>query len=310
MGALIASGGAVPAGAPAAATFPPAVAAAASDQVLTTPVRHVRVKGATLGYRKVGTGRPLVLITGVSATMAAWDPALVDRLARRRPLVVFDNRGVATSTGSVAGLTIRRMARDTARLIAKVAGGRADVLGWSMGSYIAQELALRHPARVRRLVLAASDGGGRRAIPPRPWAIRILADPTATQAERLRVLFPAGQRDEGRQAFARVTAAFAAAGYQPADAFTISSAALVAQNRAAGPRWVCRRCGTHHRLHRLDMRVLIAAGRRDVVTPVGNAALLAERIPHARVVEYGAGHGFVYQPELRFAKRVNRFLDR
>jgi pimeloyl-ACP methyl ester carboxylesterase len=117
-----------------------------------SPYKFVQLPGMRAGYREAGSGRPLVLIAGYSLTAAEWDPDLVSRLAAHRRVVVFDNRGVAISTGSVRRLSIAQMAGDTANLIRALQLRRPDVLGWSMGGYIAQELALRYPRSLRRLL--------------------------------------------------------------------------------------------------------------------------------------------------------------
>lgn len=304
---LAAAGAALAGGGPAVAQMPSPRAGDAS--VLTEPVQYAYVSGARLGYRVAGAGSPLVLITGSGSTMAEWDPRLLDALAERHTVIVFDNRGAGTSTGGVGKLTVAQMARDTAQLIAQVTAGTADVLGWSMGGYIAQTLALNAPSRVRRLVLASTDCGGPSTIPPKPWALRILTDPAATQKQRLRLLFPPDQAGAAGAWGAAIGAAYAAAGYQPAEAFTVPPSTMAAQTRAAGSLWLRRGGGTCSRLGDLRQRVLVAAGREDVVVPVENHRALADRIPRAQTRLYAdAGHGFLFQPELGFASVVDRFL--
>ena len=138
-----------------AALGAPSAGAQTSDPQLS-PYKFVQLPGMRAGWRAAGSGRPLVLIPGYGLTAAEWDPDLVTRLAANRRVIVFDNRGVATSSGSVRRLSITQMANDTANLIRALRLGRPDVLGWSMGGYIAQELALRHPRSLRRLVLAGT----------------------------------------------------------------------------------------------------------------------------------------------------------
>ncbi len=286
-----------------------APAATSSASVLSQPVHFVEITGATLGYRVAGTGTPLVLIAGSSNTMAEWDPALLDGLARDHRVIIFDNRGAGTSTGSVDHLTIALMAHDTEQLIARIAHGRADVLGWSMGGYIAQKLAIAYPQRVRRLVLASTDCGGSRTLPPKPWALSILMDPDATQEQRLTVLFPKDRLDVGGAWAAALGAAYAADGYQPANAFTVSPETMQAQARAAGPLWLRHGGGTCSHLDRIRQRVLIGAGRRDVIVPVADHLPLLHGIPNSKAMVFDdAGHAFLFQPELGFTKTVSAFL--
>ena len=286
-----------------------AAAGSTSVSVLSQPVRFVEVTGATLGYRVAGTGTPLVLIPGSSNTMAEWDPGLLDSLARTHRVIIFDNRGAGTSTGSVAHLTISLMAHDTEQLIARLTRGRADVLGWSMGGYVAQKLAIAYPHRVRRLVLASTDCGGSRTLPPRPWALDILTDPAATAEQRLTLLFPRDKLDVAGAWGAAIGAAYAANGYQPSNAFTVNAETVQAQTRAAGHLWLRQGGGTCQHLDRIRQRVLVGAGRKDVIVPVVNRLPLVHGIPNAQSAVYDdAGHAFLFQPELGFTRTVNEFL--
>ncbi len=285
-------------------------AAAPVTSVLSVPVQFAQVQGATLGYRVAGAGIPLVLVPGTSNTMAEWDPRFLDELATSRKVIVFDNRGAGTSTGDVSELTIRLMARDTAQLIDQVAGGPADVLGWSMGGYIAQELAIRNPGRVRRLVLASTDCGGPRTTGPTTWALRILTDPQATTAERMSILFPKNRRGAAVAWTTAIEAAFTANGYQPQNSFSITPEVAKAQNRAASSKWLGPKRGTCSRLHLISSPTLVAGGRDDVVVPIVNLRALSGGIPHSTALTYrDAGHAFLFQPGLRFARIVGDFLD-
>ena len=124
--------------------------------------------------------------------MAEWDPALVAGLATQHTVVVFDNRGIATSQPApVRGLTIAKMADDTAGLIDALGVGKADVLGWSMGGNIAEVLVQRHPDKVNRLILAATDPGGPQAVQPTdPLAVKLLADTNPPVSLLLEAIFP------------------------------------------------------------------------------------------------------------------------
>ena len=270
----------VPAGAPAATSLPSTA----------FPLQHVRVGSADLGYRVVGdAGRPpLVLVPGFAFAAAEWDPDLLGALAAHRRLIVFDNRGMGNSTGDTGRLSIGRMAADVSGLIRKLGLGRVDVLGWSMGGYIAQVLAIQRPERVRRLILASADAGGPHAIEPTAAVVAALEN----QAKILTVLFPTGKQAAGDAWEARI-------GAQPdltsAD-FSTPGPVVQAQITAAATDWYGRGDGTQPALRRLRAKTLVAYGNRDVVVPPGNARIMWERLRRVTVRPFvGAGHAFLFQ---------------
>lgn len=289
-----------------------AVPALAPDlPVLLQPVQYVDVPGARLGYREGGRGRPLVLITGFGMTMSGWQSSFVDELARHHRVIVFDNRGAGTSTGSVARLSVAQMARDTARFIDAVVGGPADVLGWSMGGFIAQQLAITSPTSVRRMVLTSTNCGGPATVPISKPVMAILSSPTATTAQRLSILFPPNRIADGEAWVASIGEVFAANGNLPADSLTVPPATEAAQVRAIGPEWHGVGDGTCDRLGDITAPTLVAAGRQDVVVASINHVALERGIPDATSRVYDdAGHAFLFQPGLRFAAAVDRFLRR
>lgn len=277
----------------------PAGAAAASNSV----VKHVRVNGISIGYRIVGSGPPLVMIPGFAFTMAEWDPRLVNTLAKHHRVVLFDNRGVATSTDTPHNrLSIDEMASDTAGLIKALRLRRAEVLGWSMGGYIAQELALRKPSLVSSLVLASADTGGAKAIRPSPKVIKELQH--ASQTQLLALLFPRGKMSAARAWEARIGLQ-AVRLHFPHSYFRASSRIIAQQFRAAGPGWEAPGHGSYARLPKLRIPTLIMAGRDDVIVPARNALILHSRIVHSRLVRYrDAGHAFLFQEPLAVARRI------
>ena len=148
----------------------------------TAPLQHTTVNGTNLGYRVLNPdagGRPLVMVCGYGITMAEWPPSFVEELARNRRVVIFDNRGMGNSSGPVGPLSVGRMAVDTIRLIGRLGFRRADILGWSMGGYIAQRVAIRRPDLIGRVILAATDPGSPRALQARPWVTKRLVQSTS-----------------------------------------------------------------------------------------------------------------------------------
>lgn len=269
-------------------------------------VKHVRVDGIRIGYRIVGHGRPLVLIPGFGFTMAEWDPKLVAALSRRHRVVLFDNRGVATSTNSRGNvISIDEMAGDTWGLIGALHLGQTDVLGWSMGGYIAQELALEHSSVVRRLILASTDFGGSKAIRPSRKVIRILNHGTPTQL--LDLLFPRTARAALHAWKQRIGIQYARL-HLPKSSFNVSRPTLGQQGRAA-KFWEHRGHGSYGQLPGLRIPTLVAAGNQDVIVPPRNATMLLNRIQGSALLLYaGAGHAFLFQNPSAVAAQLNGFL--
>jgi hypothetical protein len=134
--------------------------------VASAPVRVAQTSMGAVAYRVVGSGPPLVLVMGYGGTMETWDRRFVDTLAERYRVVIFDNAGLGHTAAVKSPLTIDAMANQTSALISALRLGRPPVLGWSMGSMIAQALAVLHPAQVSRLVLCASYPGDGQATRP------------------------------------------------------------------------------------------------------------------------------------------------
>jgi len=123
----------------------------------------LQVDGAQIAYRRIGNGRPLIVLNGFAATSADWDPSFLDRLASSNEIVLLDNRGIGRSTDNGRPFDIAQLADDAARVVEALGIERISVLGWSMGGFIAQGLALQHPERINKLILLSTDPGGANA---------------------------------------------------------------------------------------------------------------------------------------------------
>ena len=154
----------------------------------------LQVDGAQIAYRRVGNGRPLVVLNGFGATNADWDPAFIDRLASSNQLILLDNRGIGRSTDHGQPFDIAKLADDAARVIKMVGIERVNVLGWSMGGFIAQTLALQQPGRINKLILLSTDPGGSDADRASTAVWSQLIDISGTPQEQARrllsLLFP------------------------------------------------------------------------------------------------------------------------
>jgi pimeloyl-ACP methyl ester carboxylesterase len=266
--------------------------------IASSPVRTARTTLGTVAYRVTGSGPPLVLITGYGGTMEGWDRILVDDLAQRFLVVIFDNGGVGGTQALPAPLSIDAMANQTSALIAALGLRRPDVLGWSMGSMIAQALAVLHPGQVNRLVLCASYPGTGIAARPSQQAISALN--SGNEQQTMAVLFPAGTTIAQNTYLASISS-YPAAPSAPADIVT-------AQGHAVDTWWAGQDSAGKETAM-IAVPTLIADGTADQLDPLANSYRLASLIPEAKLVLYpDAGHAFLFQDEAAFVRLVESFL--
>ena len=262
--------------------------------------------GIDYAYRDAGDGGvPLVLLQHFRGNLDNWDPALIDALASDRRVVTFDNAGVGGSTGTTPN-TIEQMAHDAVDFITALDLGQVDILGFSIGSFIAQEIALTRPALVRRLVLASSAPRG--AADMHGWApevMRAVGQPQIGPEGFLAVFFtlsPASQQ-AGQEMIGRMYTRT-----EDRDAET-SWATREAQYDAVDT-WGIPDHSQLQRLSAIGMPVFVANGDSDPMILPHYSYLLAGLIPHARVKLYpDSAHGFLYQHHAEFAADVAAFLD-
>lgn len=264
-------------------------------------VRTLTIDGRRLVWRSSGSGTPLLLVNGYAASSADWDPTFLQALGRSFQLICPDNRGIgASQLGDPFELTIDAMAADLERLLDALDLERAPVAGWSMGSYVAQRLALRSPARVEALVLLASAPGGPTAVSAEPGVWERLTDHSGTpreQATRLiRLLFPPDVAAQIDRQFGDVVA----------DARARLSPELLAAQERALQAWHAE----PQALPGSDAPPLLAiCGSEDVVIPPQNADALAARWPGTRVERIaGGGHAFMAQQPERVAQLIVGFV--
>ena len=285
----------------ASASTPAAAAPAASPaaaSIVQAPVRVAQTSDGAVGYRQVGSGPPLVLITGFGATIDDWAPAFVDALAAGHRVVVPDNAGVGKTAALPGTLTISAMADQVSALMSALHLGRSDVLGWSMGGMTAQALAVRHPAQVGALVLAATQPGTGNSLPVPKAAAAALTN--ANPAVVLSVLFPASQQ--------AAEAAYVEGILQYQDREQVAARVAVQQGRAVSS-WLAGTDPAGRATGHLGVRTLVADGTADALDPAANDRQLAALIPGAQLVLYpGAGHAFLFQDQTAFVPRLERFL--
>jgi len=258
----------------------------------------LRHDGVDLWYEVRGTGKPLLLIAGLAADQAFWLGSL-EPLAAQRQVILVDNRGSGRTTPADAATSIGAMADDCAALLAHLALGRADVAGHSMGGMIAQELALRAPALVDRVVLASSAPvvDARNNALFASWAALF---PQIERAAWFRNLYfwvlSTRFFDNPKTATALVQLATNYP-YQQTPQALAGQVQAIAQFDVAP------------RLSSLAARTLVLAGTEDLLFPVAQSAAFAKAIPHATFIAVeGAAHSFPAESPQVFVREVLRFL--
>ena len=280
------------------AAAPPGTTEAAPPDIAAAPTEVARTTLGTVGYREVGHGPALVMITGFGAGMDAWAPYFVNALAAHFRVVVFDNAGIGQTAVLAAPLSVPEMAAQASALITALRLGPCDVLGWSMGGLVAQSLAVTDPGQVRRLVLAATQPGTGKAAPVPSAAAAALG--SGNPAAVLGVLFPADQ--------AAAINRYAAAILRYPSYYT-ASPAVQAEQRAAILRWFAGADAAGRDVGQIQAPTLVADGTQDALNPVSNDRLLAGLIPGARLVLYpDAGHAFLFQDAGSFVSELGSFL--
>jgi pimeloyl-ACP methyl ester carboxylesterase len=274
----------------------------------TAPTRFVEVDGARLAYRRFGKagGVPLVFLQHFVGNLDSWDPKVIDGFARDREVILFDNAGVASSSGEVPK-TIEGMAKYTAGLLQRLGVAKADLLGFSMGSLIAQQVTLDHPELVRRLILVGSSprgGVGMSSLTPefrgylakkRDVPDELLLDVFFTQT--------AESQAAGREFLTRLRARKINRDLEVDSKTAPAQAAAIAG-------WGAPTDNSIDYLKGIKQPTLVVAGSRDIVFYTVNDVTLQQALPDSQLVIYpDSNHGAIYQYPDLFLKHATLFLN-
>jgi pimeloyl-ACP methyl ester carboxylesterase len=281
-----------------------------TESLLTAPNRTVEAaNGVTYAYRRLGRAQagtpPLVLLQHFRGNLDNWDPALVDALAATREVILFDNTGVGGSTGTTPR-TVTAMAHDALQFLEALELREVDVLGFSLGGFVAQELVLIRPRLVRRLVIAGTGPQGGEEMHGFADDVYVSATRDEPGADDLLALFfersetsVAAGREFVQRIFVRTEGRDAATTLETRDA-----------QLDAIHIWGIPDPSKLNRLAGITQPVLVANGDNDRMVPTHNSRLLADRLPDARLRIYpDAGHGFLFQYPAEFSAEVEAFLS-
>lgn len=264
----------------------------------------IKVGGTVFAYRDLGprTGVPLVLLNHWGAVLDNFDPRIVDGLASRHRVIATDYRGIGAS-GGTAPVTVDEMARDAIALIHALGFEKVDLLGFSLGGFVAQDIALKAPDLVRRLILTGTGpagGTGIENVGAVSWPM-IIKGILTFKDPKVYMFFTstANGRQAAKAFLKRLKERKTNRDKGPTPgAFLRQLKAIKAWGRQ-----------TPQDLGSIRAPVLIANGDHDVMVPTENSADMARRIPNSQLVIYeDAGHGGIFQNHADFVSTALAFL--
>jgi pimeloyl-ACP methyl ester carboxylesterase len=267
--------------------------------------KTVRVNGTNFVYREIGdkSGIPVVFLHHLTAVLEDWDPAIADGLAKSRPVVIFDNRGVGSSGGKTPD-TVADMARDATAFIDALGFTRVDLFGFSLGGFIAQAIAQDRPDLVRRVILGGTAPAGAEGIGNAGTVLQdAIAKAAAENKHPKHLLFfrPSKASQKAADAFlSRLSER-----KQNRDA-AVTNEAIYAQI-AAITKWGTAAAGSFDAIRQ---PVLVVNGDNDIMVPTINSVELARKLPNAELSIFpDAGHGAIFQYHGTFIQQALRFLQ-
>lgn len=279
-----------------------------ADTHRTAPTRFVEVEGERFAYRrwgKAGSGQPpLFFLQHFRGGMDHWDPLMTDGLAAGREVILYDYRGSASSTGAPRTL-IEDMADDAAKVIEALGLSTVDVVGFSLGGMVAQDLTRRHSGLVRRLMLLGTQPRGGNPD-PNPKIFEVAPRPVPTVDDFLFLFFGPSEaaKQAGREFWARR--------HQREDQDPPSSPELMQAQIAANTAFVAPLDADKPFAHLAEITqpTLVINGVDDVMIATINSWHLVQNLPNAQLIVYpDAGHGAQFQYPQTFLKHAVQFLD-
>ena len=274
---------------------------------ITVPTQFVQVQNETYAYRRFGGGGPvpLVFLQHFTGTLDNWDPAVTDALASGREVILFDSAGVGRSTGKVPE-TVLKMAAHALAFLDALGLERVDLLGFSLGGMVAQEIALARRSLVRKMLLVgtAPEGGEEIMRMEKPQLRQIFAC-NLTASQRLVKLFfasTASSQAAGEAFIARL-------GQRNQDREPLSGPDVTKAQIAAFRAWESFAGERFAKLRKISQPCLVVSGVFDILIPVRNSYFLSEHLPNAVLLTFpDSGHGSLFQFHESFVSHAAAFL--
>jgi pimeloyl-ACP methyl ester carboxylesterase len=285
------------------------VSSTATVSNTTAPTQHVTVGDNRYAYRQLGSGPgvPLLFLQHFTGTLDNWDPAVTDPLALGRSVILFESAGIGRSSGKVP-TTVASMADHAMKFLDALGLTRVDVLGFSLGGMVAQVMALKRPALLRRIILTGTGPeGGVGVAMDRPELLKIFVDQKMPMSEKLVKLFfenTETSQSAGRQFVQRLAR-------RTEDKDTPTTAEAAGAQLAAMAAWANSGGEPYTDLKKITQPILVTNGNNDTMIPTVNSFTLSEHLPNAQLIIYpDSGHGALFQHAGAFTSHVFEFLDR
>jgi len=277
----------------------------------TAATQYVVANGTKLAYRRLGqyTGIPLVILMHFRGNMDFWDPALINSLARTRPVLLLDNAGIGKSEGEIPN-TLHGWAMHVIALLEALNIQEIELLGFSMGGGAAQHVALAAPGLVRKLILAGTRTSRtpNTIIGPRKIFFALAHAVTEKEFKEAFALSFFNSDAQGRAAAEASWNRIFSRTHDRAPPLSVELAKR--QIEGFSKFSVSSPENPYERIHELKMPVFVANGDNDLLIPTANSFELAQLLPNAHLHIYpNSGHGFLYQHAELFAKHIDMFLD-
>jgi pimeloyl-ACP methyl ester carboxylesterase len=273
----------------------------------TAPTRYVDANGIRFAYRRFGDGAgvPLVFNQHFTGTMDHWDPAVTDGFAQGREVILFNNAGISSSSGSVP-TAFKEVGANAVAFIRAMGLKKVDVLGFSIGGFVAQEITLQAPELVRKLILVGTGPRGGQSMAALTTEAREIFGQTYAVPEELwlKVHFTpsAASQAAGRRFLDRFRA-------RVKDRDPEVNASVAPAQIAAIQEWGVQREGSYDYLKGIAQPTLVVNGHHDVIIYTINSYILQQNIPNAQLILYpDASHGSFYQYPERFIRHASMFL--
>ena len=274
------------------------------QHVQDLPAKKAKVGDIDIAYKKFGKGKPILLISGSGNTMGVWPTHFLNELASNHTVIIFDNRGVGNTTAGTKPFSISQFGNDTVGLLNALDIQRTDVLGFSMGSFVAQHLTLTHPERIDRLILYGASCGGQEGMPQLQEVTKAISDFVNNRSQNLDVFLSVTFPPEWIRTHPNYLETITKTSE------IVPSTILVKQFNIV-ENWLSRNWhGVCNQLQNISIPTLIITGTEDVAVPAANSLILVKRIPGAWIAQIkGAGHGLMYQYPEEFTEIVKTFLS-